>query len=108
MIDSVSRNVRWSMSCAPSSSSARAQSIDSAIDGGFLRSSSRTMAITSTTRRATGVGSSGAAQAGPGVGQLRRVQVDDLQLALRGGVVEPQIQATALQRLRELARVVRR
>ena len=60
MIDIVSRNVFWSMSSAPSSSSARAQSIDSAIEGGFLRSSSRTIAITSTSRRATVSGSSGA------------------------------------------------
>ena len=46
MIDIVSRNTSWSMSSAPSSSSARAQSIDSAIEGGFLRSSSRTWWMT--------------------------------------------------------------
>jgi hypothetical protein len=60
MIDSVERKTSASMSSAPISSSARAQSIDSAIDGGFLRSSSRTIATTSTSRRATVSGSSGA------------------------------------------------
>ena len=58
--DIVSVNVSASMSSAPSSSSARAQSIDSAIEGGFFRSSARTMPITSTSLRATVSGSSGA------------------------------------------------
>ena len=58
--DIVSLKVAASMSCAPSSSSARAQSIDSAIDGGFLRSSSRTIATSSTSLRATVSASSGA------------------------------------------------
>ena len=46
--DIVSLKVAASMSLAPSKSSARAQSIDSAIEGGFLRSSSRTIATIST------------------------------------------------------------
>ena len=70
IIDIVSRKVSASMSSAPSSSSARAQSIDSAIDGGFLRSSSRTIATTSTSR------------ARPSRRQLGRVQPDDLELVL--------------------------
>ena len=49
-----------SMSSAPSSISARAQSIDSAIEGGFLRSSARTMCTTSTSLRAICSPSSGA------------------------------------------------
>ena len=48
-----------SMSSAPSSSRARAQSIDSAIEGGFFRSSERTMWITSTIRRASFSSTSG-------------------------------------------------
>jgi len=55
----VSVNVALSMSCAPSSSSARAQSIDSAMLGGFLRSSSRTCCTISTNLRATVSSSSG-------------------------------------------------
>ncbi|MFM9139268.1 MAG: hypothetical protein ACKOTH_01710 [Solirubrobacterales bacterium] len=60
MIDIVSVKVCRSMSVAPSRSRARAQSIDSAIEGGFLRSRSRTMATISTSRAATFSGSSGA------------------------------------------------
>ena len=41
-----------SSSSLPSSSSARAQSIDSAIEGGFFRSRARTMCTTSIIRRA--------------------------------------------------------
>src|SRR5215208_2758317 len=48
-----------SMSSAPRSSRARAQSIDSAIEGGFLRSSWRTMWTTSTRRLAKRSSSSG-------------------------------------------------
>src|SRR4051794_19934181 len=40
--------------------------------------------------------------------QLRRVQADDLELALHVRVVEPQVEAAALQGLGELARVVAR
>ena len=47
----VERKRSASMSSAPSRSRARAQSIDSAIDGGFLRSRSRTMCTISTSRR---------------------------------------------------------
>ena len=93
--DIVSLKVAASMSCAPSSSSARAQSIDSAIDGGFLRSSSRTMPMTSTSLRATVSR------------QLGRVQAHDLELVLERRVVEPQVQAAPLERLGQLARVVR-
>ena len=39
--------------------------------------------------------------------ELGRVQADDLHLALDLGVVEPQVQAAPLERLGELARVVR-
>ena len=52
-------SVSESMSWAPSSSSARAQSIDSAIDGGFLRSRLRTIWTTSTSLRAISSDSSG-------------------------------------------------
>ena len=55
----VSRNVSASMSSAPSRTSARAQSIDSAIEGGFLRSSSRTWWMTSTSLRPITSDSSG-------------------------------------------------
>ena len=44
---------------------------------------------------------------GDGVGQLGRVHAHDLELALRAGVVEPEVQAAALERLGQLARVVR-
>ena len=60
MIDIVASKVSASMSSAPSTSSARAQSIDSAIDGGFLRSSERTWWISSTSLAATVSDSSGA------------------------------------------------
>ncbi len=95
MIDIVSRKTSWSMSSAPSRSSARAQSIDSAIDGGFLRSSSRTWWTTSTSLRATRSSSSGA---------CRRTISSSCSVL---GVVEPQVQAAALERLGQLARVVR-
>ena len=95
MTDIVSRNVCSSMSCAPSSSSARAQSIDSAIDGGFLRSRSRTIPMTSTSLRATCSSSSGA---------CRRTISSSCSSV---GVVEPEVQAAALERLGQLARVVR-
>ena len=49
--DIVERKISGEMSSAPSSSSARAQSIDSAIDGGFLKSSSRTFAMISMSLR---------------------------------------------------------
>src|SRR3989440_3165508 len=39
--------------------------------------------------------------------ELRGVQAHDLKLVLQRGVVEPQVQAAPLQRLRQLARVVR-
>ena len=39
--------------------------------------------------------------------ELGRVQAHDLELALDGRVVEPQVEAAALQRLGQLARVVR-
>jgi EmrB/QacA subfamily drug resistance transporter len=60
MIDIVRCSTGWSTSSAPSSSSARAQSIDSAIEGGFFRSSARTMWTTSTSLRAILSSSSGA------------------------------------------------
>ena len=41
------------------------------------------------------------------LGQLGRVQADDLELVLARGVVEPQVQAAPLERLGQLARVVR-
>ena len=41
------------------------------------------------------------------LGQLGRVQAHDRQLVLALGVVEPQVEAAALERLRQLARVVR-
>src|SRR4051812_18395649 len=41
------------------------------------------------------------------VGQLGGVELDDLQLVLERWVVEPQVQAAALERLGQLARVVR-
>ena len=82
------------MSSAPISSSARAQSIDSAIEGGFFRSSSRTMWTISTSRRARLLV------------ELGGVQADDLELALDVGVVEPEVEAAALERLGQLARVV--
>ena len=90
----VSMNVSWSMSLAPSRSSVRAQSIDSAMLGGFLRSSWRTWWID--------LGE----LPRDGLVQLGGVQADDLQLVLEVGVVEPQVQAAALQRLGELAGVV--
>src|SRR4051812_37942699 len=40
--------------------------------------------------------------------EVGRVQLDDLQLVLELGVVEPEVEAAALQRLGQLARVVRR
>ena len=40
------------------------------------------------------------------LGDLRRVQAHDLELALHVGVVEPEVEAAPLQRLGELARVV--
>ena len=94
MIDSVERKVSASMSSAPISSSARAQSIDSAIEGGFLRSSSRTMCdhLDQPPR--------------DGLRQLGRVQPHDLELVLGRRVVEPQVQAAPLERLGQLARVV--
>ena len=94
MIDIVERKTSASMSSAPSSSSARAQSIDSAIEGGFLRSSSRTIWTTSTSRCATVSGSSGA---------CRRTISSSCSVER---VVEPQVQAAALERLGQLARVV--
>ena len=95
MIDIDCSKVSRSMSSAPISSSVRAQSIDSAIEGGFFRSS--------------------AAHhphhldqpPGQRLGQLGRVQADDLHLPLELGVVEPEVEAAALQRLGQLARVVR-
>jgi hypothetical protein len=60
MIDIVRSSTAWSMSSAPSSMRARAQSIDSAIEGGFFRSSERTMCTTSTSRRAIFSSMSGA------------------------------------------------
>ena len=53
------------------------------------------MPITSTSRRAT-VSE-----------QIRRMQAHDLELVLELGVVQPQVQAAALERLGQLARVVR-
>ena len=44
---------------------------------------------------------------GQRLGQLRRVQADDLHLALQIRVVEPEVEAAPLQRLGQLARVVR-
>src|SRR5215208_6411336 len=44
--------------------------------------------------------------AGHRVGELRRVQAHDLQLVVARGVVEPEVQAAALERLGQLARVV--
>ena len=73
MIDIVARNSSASMSSAPSSSSARAQSIDSAIEGGFLRSSSRTMRDDLDE------------PARDRLRQLGRVQAHDLELALGVG-----------------------
>ena len=60
MIDIDCSKVLRSMSSAPIRSSVRAQSIVSAIEGGFFRSSSRTIRTTSTRRRASVSGSSGA------------------------------------------------
>jgi hypothetical protein len=40
------------------------------------------------------------------LGQVGRVQPDDLQLVLELGVVEPQVEAAALERLGQLAGVV--
>ena len=93
--DIVSVNVSASMSSTPSSSSARAQSIDSAIDGGFLRSS--------VAHHADHLDQ----PARDRLAQLGRVQAHDLELVLELGVVEPQVQAAALERLGQLARVVR-
>ena len=45
--------------------------------------------------------------AGDGLRQFRRVQTHDLELVLELGVVEPQVQAAALERLGQLTRVVR-
>ena len=45
--------------------------------------------------------------AGERLVELGRVQADDLDLALDVGVVEPEVEAAALQRLGQLARVVR-
>src|SRR3954453_22312645 len=42
-----------------------------------------------------------------GLAELRRVQPHDLELVLELGVVEPQVEAAALERLGQLARVVR-
>ena len=95
MIDIDCWKVSWSMSSAPISSRVRAQSIDSAIDGGFFKSRARTIRITSTRRVASASGEVGGMQA------------DDLDLALELGVVEPEVEAAALQRLGQLARVVR-
>ena len=55
----VRSNSERSMSVAPSSIIARAQSIDSAIEGGFLRSRLRTMWMISISRRVIVSGSSG-------------------------------------------------
>ena len=84
-----------SMSSAPSSSSARAQSIDSAIEGGFLRSSCADHVddLDQPARQR--------------LVELGGVQADDLDLALDLGVVEPEVEAAALERLGQLARVVR-
>ena len=71
----------------------RAQSIDSAIDGGFFRSRLRIMFTISIRRRAT-------------VSKLGHVQPHDLHLALDVGVVEPRVVAAALQGLGQLACVV--
>ena len=83
------------MSSAPISSRVRAQSIDSAIEGGFFRSSAR-IEVDDLDQLAR-----------QRLGQLRGVQADDLHLALDLGVVEPEVEAAALQRLGQLARVVR-
>ncbi len=89
--DIVSLNVVASMSLAPSSSNARAQSIDSAIEGGFLRSSSLHHAHYLHQPVCDGVG------------EVGRVQLDDRQLVLQARVVEPQVKAPALERLSQLS-----
>ncbi len=95
MIDIDCSKVSRSMSSAPISSRVRAQSIDSAIEGGFFRSSARIIRTTSTMLPRQRLG------------QLGRVQADDLHLPLQLGVVEPEVEAAPLQRLGQLARVVR-
>ena len=94
MTDIVSRKVCWSMSSAPSSSSARAQSIDSAIDRRLLEVelADQLDDLDELARDA--------------LVELGRVQADDLELVLERRVVEPQVQAAALERLGQLARVV--
>ena len=83
------------MSSAPISSSVRAQSIDSAIEGGFFRSSVADHVDDLDQ------------PPGQRLVELRGVQADDLHLALDRRVVEPEVEAAALQRLGQLARVVR-
>ena len=95
MIDIDWVKVSRSMSSAPISSRVRAQSIDSAIEGGFFRSSARTISITSTSRRATASASSGTCR--------RTISISRSS----PGVVEPEVEAAPLQRLGQLARVVR-
>jgi hypothetical protein len=71
------------MSSAPISSSARAQSIDSAIDGRLLevQLAHHRDDLDEPPRDR--------------LGQLGRVQAHDLELVLGRGVVEPQVQAAA-------------
>ena len=82
------------MSSAPISSRVRAQSIDSAIEGGFFRS-----------RAPDHVDDLDQPPRQPLV-EIRRVQADDLELPVHRRIVEPEIEAAALQRLGELAGVV--
>ena len=83
------------MSSAPSSSSARAQSIDSAMLGRLLQVELADLVDDLDQL------------AGDRLVELGRVQADDLELVLEVGIVEPQVQAAALERLGQLAGVVR-
>ena len=80
----------------PRKSSVRAQSIVSEIDGAFFRSSSR---IERTTRAICSASC---------VVDLGHAHPHDLLLALDVGVVDVQVEAAPLQRLRQLTGVVRR
>ena len=92
---SVSLIVLGSRSSASSSDSAVAQSIDSATPGALNRSSLRSSCTKPTTWRDR-------RSLAPGA-----LTFEDLELALEVGIIDPMVEAAALQRVVDLARAVR-
>ena len=92
--DTVSERTCEFSSSMPSTASVRAQSMVSEMLGALRSSSSRSPRTTSTS------------SLGQRLGQPGVLRPDDLQLALRGGVVEEQVQAAALEGGGQVAGVV--